>query len=365
MPSVTTLSYFYLDEPESDDQLYTGFVEAKRGRVGHHAEICGQGDSLDLVSENFSPVPIFGARREVEVARLESMRLGGYRVALSGLGGDEFLGRAVDARVDLADLLVRLRWLKLARRLSAWAKIWRYPIVRLLAETVRASLPQRADGNGNNAKSPAWIVSRFNLNYGSAATGFSSRALWSWLPSARDWRETHSRLAGILTNLPLTTEETRYPCLDQNLVEFLMSIPRDQLLRPGERRSLMRRALVNIVPNEVLARRTKQLEGRCYVTTLAKHWNELDHILDHSLAARFGILHGPEFKATLRGLATKGRLSIEGMTLLRGLFLELWLRGVVRHANLSAADATEGTRKVGRKSHHPMPGSRNELRFNS
>ena len=38
-------------------------------------------------------------------------------------------------------------------------------------------------------------------------------------------------------------EEARYPYLDQNLIEFILSIPADQLLRPGERRSLMRRSL--------------------------------------------------------------------------------------------------------------------------
>jgi asparagine synthase (glutamine-hydrolysing) len=193
------------------------------------------------------------------------------------------------------------------------------------------------------AKKQGWIVNRFDLKGNPAGIGFSSKRQWLWLPSARDWHETHSRLAGILTNLPVSTEETRYPCLDQSLVEFLMSIPREQLLRPGERRSLMRRALVNIVPSEILARRTKQLEGRCYITTLAKHWKGLDQLLDDSLAARFGILDGPAFKVALRSLATKGRLTIEGMQLLRGLFLELWLRSMVRHAKLAVPDATEKT----------------------
>src|SRR6185437_111277 len=47
-------------------------------------------------------------------------------------------------------------------------------------------------------------------------------------------------------------EEKRYPYLDQSLVEFVLAIPQSQLLRPGERRSLMRRALANIVPSEIL-----------------------------------------------------------------------------------------------------------------
>ena len=353
VPPVDTLSYYYFDEPESEDRLYVGFVEAQRSQAGHHVEVRGRGDSFAVDGGTFLPVPIFGARKEVETARLELMRAKGYRVALSGLGGDEFLGRAVDARVNLADLLVRLRWLQLAPRLFAWARIWRYPIVKLLLETVSAGVPHRIHANRKD-KTQGWMVDRFDLKGIPAGVRFSIKGQRLWLPGARDWHDTHSRLAGILTNLPVNPEETSYPCLDQSLVEFLMSIPRDQLLRPGERRSLMRRALVGIVPSEILARRTKQLEGRCYITTLAKHWKELDQLLDDPIAARFGILHGPEFKAALRSLATKGRLTIEGMQMLRGLFLELWLRSIVRHAKLAMPDAAETLTGPGRMGNEPQ-----------
>ena len=73
----------------------------------------------------------------------------------------------------------------------------------------------------------------------------------------------------------LALEEARYPYLDQNLIEFILSIPASQLLRPGERRSLMRRALVGIVPEEILSRRTKQVARRGPVIMLEKHWDEL------------------------------------------------------------------------------------------
>ena len=72
-----------------------------------------------------------------------------------------------------------------------------------------------------------------------------------WLPTRRSY------IAGVLimaNNLAKLTapaqafEEARYPFLDQTLIEFILSIPADQLLRPGERRSLMRRSLAGIVP---------------------------------------------------------------------------------------------------------------------
>jgi asparagine synthase (glutamine-hydrolysing) len=56
---------------------------------------------------------------------------------------------------------------------------------------------------------------------------------------------------------PLRRPEYRYPFLDKDLTEYLFSIPREQVLQPGRRRVLMRRALVGIVPQEILERRRK------------------------------------------------------------------------------------------------------------
>ena len=45
--------------------------------------------------------------------------------------------------------------------------------------------------------------------------------------------------------------------LDRDFLEFMYAIPREQIVRVGQRRSLMKRALVDIVPNELLNRRRK------------------------------------------------------------------------------------------------------------
>src|SRR4030095_8548067 len=56
--------------------------------------------------------------------------------------------------------------------------------------------------------------------------------------------------------------EKRYPYLDRCLLEFLFAIPRDQLLRPGHRRSLMRRAMRVVVPDEIITRKRKAFVSR-------------------------------------------------------------------------------------------------------
>ena len=50
----------------------------------------------------------------------------------------------------------------------------------------------------------------------------------------------------------------RYPYYDRDFLEFMYAIPREQIVRVGQRRSLMKRALVGIVPDEILNRKKKE-----------------------------------------------------------------------------------------------------------
>ena len=51
--------------------------------------------------------------------------------------------------------------------------------------------------------------------------------------------------------------EWRYPFLDRDLVSFCLAVPREQMVRPRERRSLMRRSLAGVVPRELHTRESK------------------------------------------------------------------------------------------------------------
>jgi asparagine synthase (glutamine-hydrolysing) len=125
----------------------------------------------------------------------------------------------------------------------------------------------------------------------------------------------------------LALEEIRYPYLDQNLIEFILSIPASQLLRPGERRSLMRRSLVRIVPQEILSRRTKQFGARTPVVALEKNWQELRCVLDSPLSSSLGYINKARFLEALNG-ARNGK-DTHLLRLLRTISLELWLRDLV------------------------------------
>src|SRR5712691_1433437 len=61
-PPVETFSFCDRGEPDEDDFLYFTKIEEHRGRIGHHAEVSGVGDSFSFRYEEFVPVPGFGIR---------------------------------------------------------------------------------------------------------------------------------------------------------------------------------------------------------------------------------------------------------------------------------------------------------------
>ncbi|MGB8061802.1 MAG: asparagine synthase-related protein [Candidatus Sulfotelmatobacter sp.] len=127
-------------------------------------------------------------------------------------------------------------------------------------------------------------------------------------------------------------EQPTYPYLDQNLIEFVLATPADQWLRPGERRSLMRRALAGIVPAEVLARRTKQFAARTPALMLDEHWGDIQAVYCSSISSRLGYVDDPELLKTVSDLRAgkTGHL----VRVLWTISLEFWLRDLAQRGLL-------------------------------
>src|SRR5205823_2111974 len=107
------------------------------------------------------------------------------------------------------------------------------------------------------------------------------------LPSTRDSIESLITLTRQMTQTQPSTAEVSYPFLDETLVEFLISIPANQLLRPGERRSLMRRALKDVLPQELVSRRTKTMVGRSPMLSLQENWDKLSGFIVSAYSSRY------------------------------------------------------------------------------
>lgn len=340
-PTITTFSAWDQEEPFENDFAYVCAVERKRGQAGHHARMVSTGDSLRLFSTDFEASPGLGARREFKAAEADFVKQSNIRVILSGLGGDEFAGNALDVRIHLADLLRGLDWGRLGKDLIAWSLVTRIPLVHLLLESARLLLPGRIENHKQKKmmRQP-WINQRFADRVGRRG-GFTNAVRGSvfWKPSSRDAYCTWLGMGRVLNLEPATTAEMRYPFLDQSLTEFLMSIPTSQLIRPGERRSLMKRSLRNLLPPEVLGRTQKAAAGRYIALGLTKHWPELQQTLLEPVSCRLGYLSKDAFALGIER-EKQGQMGEDWMRLLRGLSFELWLRDCMSRGVFGASSGT-------------------------
>lgn len=96
----------------------------------------------------------------------------------------------------------------------------------------------------------------------------------------------------------------------------------------------MRRSLVGIVPDEILARRTKQVAARTPVLALEQHWNELQDAFQTALSSRLGYIDELRLMKTIRD-ARAGK-SVSLVRLLWTISLEYWLRGLAVRGLLDA-----------------------------
>jgi asparagine synthase (glutamine-hydrolysing) len=138
-------------------------------------------------------------------------------------------------------------------------------------------------------------------------------------------------LSSILETLPSrhpstgTRYEYRYPYLDRDLVDFLFRVPREQIVRPGRRRSLMRRALKELLPAEVLERRRKAYISRGPLIALREADKKVDATLTNPLIAELGFVDATAlrccFETVLRGEETD-----QWPYLLKVVVLEQWLQ---------------------------------------
>ena len=333
-PQLDTISYYDNTEPNGDDAIYFPKIEQKRGRAGTHLDSSKlRSSEASLQCSEFCALPgTLGVGQNIGDERADVVRHGGYRAILSGIGGDEFMGGVPDPRPYLADLVLQFKLVSLAKQLTAWSLVKRKPWIRLLWQSAIDVLPASLGRYlAKEAKVEPWIRKDFakraklRIRQLDVAEHFGF-----WLPTRRSYIGGVLLMACKLAKYapPVSgIEEARYPYLDQNLIEFILSIPATQLLRPGERRSLMRRSLAGIVPKEILSRRTKQLGVRTSMLVLEKHWDELQRIFQMPVSSSLGYVHKIQLLNSICD-ARAGKM-IPLVRLLRTISLEYWLRDLV------------------------------------
>jgi asparagine synthase (glutamine-hydrolysing) len=357
-PRLDTVSWYDDSETNWDERPYFTKVEEKRGSIGTHIDVGSQEPfEFEFGSDYFAPTP--GAVRRLSKAGRQfaaCVASRGSRVVLSGIGGDEVTGGVPTPTPELQDHLARGRFTELAHQLKAWALFKREPWFHLLFDAVQEFLPPRFVRMPEYRRPAHWLDSAFVKRNHTAFTGYRQRiTLFGALPSFQGNLQTLDALRRQLACSPLSSDplcERRYPYLDRSLLEFVCAIEREQLVRPGQRRSLMRRALAGIVPEKVLNRRRKAFVVRGPMTDIA---GELPHLLKlhrDMLAGSVGIIDTPRFQKALEEVRAGRDLAI--VPLLRTIGVEVWLRSLT-FRNALGVDASRAGKDQDNKPRTKMP----------
>jgi asparagine synthase (glutamine-hydrolysing) len=332
-PSLDTVSYYDDSEPNWNEKPYFGKIEQKRGRVGHHID-ASPAERMEFTSGNkqFAPTPShYCVSPRVMRYLADLMKMQGNRVVLSGVGGDEVAGGVPTPVPELADFLAKGRLKSLTRQLKVWALVRRKPWFHVLFEVVRAFLPSALISLPEHLRPASWLDEAFIQCHRAAFSGYRSRLrIFGSLPSFQENIATTDLLRRQLACEPLSAEhpfELRYPFLDRDLLEFLYAIPRSQIIRPRERRSLMRRSLNGIVPDEILNRKRKAFVTRSPMTRILKERSRLLEMEQHMLVSSLNLLHRQAFRFALDEICQGKETNI--VAVMRIIALEYWLRNSI------------------------------------
>jgi len=333
-PRLDTLSIYDDSEPNWNERPYFTKVEEKRGRTGWHVNFGAQDPEKIQASEprpesvhaRFVPTPGYDGRTAPYFRMCMASQ--GNRVVLSGIGGDEVMGGVPTPTPELENLLARAQFGALAHQLKVWALEKRRPWFHLFWEAARGFFPPALVGVPKYMRPVPWLQSRFVKRQWAALTGYPSKAkLFGPLPSFQANVGTLDALRRQLARTALPFEppyEKRYPYLDRGLLEFMFAIPREQLVRPTQRRSLMRRALVGIVPDEILNRKTKAFVTRAPMVAISNDWAHFAGMTQNMLSSSLGIVDSERISEALQKVRRGEEVPM--ITLRRTLCLEEWLK---------------------------------------
>lgn len=326
---IDTISHYDDTEPNWNERPYFSAVEENRGKAGLHFEV-------SFERRTFLALPVesgkylwpgadsgsFALEQELD----QALAPRGFRAIVSGLGGDELLGGVPTGTPELADLLVRGRFVRFSKLAYRWSLPSRTPLLHELTGTIFSTFRAYL-GSGGRREHPDWIAGRLRRQE------FDLRGLFARLSipqgrlfAGRAWESILGTLPHLQPGL-LARYEFRYPYLDRELVEFLLRIPRMQLARPGRRRFMMRNAMKGIVPDLVLERKRKAFISRTPITAFHKHRAELTELFRSSLLADRGFIQLSRLNPAIERISSTSRAE-EWPSLLRAVNLEIWLRGI-------------------------------------
>ena len=236
----------------------------------------------------------------------------GFRVLLTGLGGDEWF---TGSYYHYADFLQQFRILSLVREarhefgLSSLAPVPTNPLLNwALKPLIPANIRQKIKSFIKpRHTAPAWIDPAFS-HFVHLAERIHREIDWHHFSSFAQAGHYASATGGFQTHGIEMEErsgssfgiELRHPFHDRRLLEFGMALPEEQRSRRNQRKLILRRAMRNYLPETVLHRHTKAEFSEVFAEALRVQGGQ--HFFDSLSIADAGWVDEKEIKSMYQKL---------------------------------------------------------------
>jgi asparagine synthase (glutamine-hydrolysing) len=272
--------FHYDTAPGGDEREYYNAVLQQGGIVPHYfsADQVKPLDNFEALLESHDG-PIDNPHFSLGWSAWQDIRRNGFQILLDGIDGDVTVSYAL---VYLYELARRGGWLTMFREalglsrnlfggnISPFRIMWRHGLQPLLPR-----LPVSWERSKGNFLNGPLIHSAFarRLDLAERIDRFERRG--RSLRTARAYHCDEITHGVIVASLEKTNKmcsvlgiEPRHPFFDKRLIEFCIALPREQRIRGGWTRMIVRRALADLLPAKVLHRGGKWGPSRYFTPRL-------------------------------------------------------------------------------------------------
>jgi len=333
--TLRTISCVYSQSETCDESYFIRLIEEKRGVPSIYVHEEEQAFCLGLNKASFTGLPnIFDTCPGRFPTFRGHMQTHGADVLLTGFGGDHIFGNHPDATPLVAEHLYAGHLRTAHRECQEWSRFLGVPYFRLfflqalpllLGTLIRSDAPCKP----LQSAPPAWVRDRREPE-SEASLPAVGKKFARPTPSRRYQTAVLQSLFDSICTGQWNGHGDIYvshPYTHRPLLEWCLGVPLSQFLRNGETRSLMRRAMREILPPRVLLRKGKGSIYEPYARALAREWTGLRNIEKWEICRR-GYAVPERFKQSLNEL--RCRLAEGMIPALRALMMEGWFRSL-RH----------------------------------
>lgn len=346
---LSTVSITFETSTTCDETYFIRVAEAARGRAGIHVSESVQHPTFGLSDTTFTGAPNahrFTPGRYPAIA--QAMKSAGARVLLTGIGGDHLFWSDQGGSPELADFLVSWQFLSLISQAREWSRVAGAPLWQILlahAVSPLAVATKLVRWLPSDLDMFPWTTRKVRKSLVRAGRDQGMRVNERIeLPSQRV-RETMIRSFRALLSAGYFQGYQQiyfcHPYSNQELIDFILALPMNQLVRPGQDRFLMRRATRGILPEPIRNRKSKATINEAPCRVLERELGEIGNANTLEVCQR-GYAEPSSLAKAMHGIAM-GRID-HSYAFLRLMNVEQWLRSLrTIEARRGALIRREGT----------------------